>query len=130
MTIRRQLVMFVLVGGVQLLLDWAVFVLLSGLGLPVVAANVLARLGAASCGFYLNGRVTFADRTGARLGRMRLVRFMLLWVGLTLISTFIMQAVSVGFGLSAAWLVKPGLEALLAVLSFLLQRHWVYGARS
>ncbi|MEE4638955.1 MAG: GtrA family protein [Wenzhouxiangella sp.] len=128
MSLHRQGLLFLIVGGLQLLLDWAVFVLLSWLGLTVVAANLLARLSAAACGFYLNGRVTFADRNGARLGRMRLVRFLVLWALLTLMSTVLVQAVSAGWGLSAAWLFKPALEAGLAILSFLIQRHWVYGA--
>lgn len=130
MSIGRQGMLFVLVGGLQLLLDWLVFVLLSWVGLPVIASNLLSRLTAAGCGFYLNGRVTFAAQDGPRLGRMRGVKFLVLWSVLTLISTLVMQWLASGPGLNAAWLAKPLVEAVLAVASFLLQRHWVYGARS
>ncbi len=126
MSIGRQGPLFALVGGLQWFVDWLVFVVLSASGMAVAPANVLARLIAAGAGFWLNGRLTFADQAGARLGGARLLRFGLLWLALTALSTGLITRTASAFGLREAWLAKPLVEALLAVVSFVLQRHWVY----
>ena len=71
MALIRQGLWFVLVGGVQVLADWAAFVGLSALGVPIAGANIAARAGGASLGFWLNGRITFADGGQQRLGGRR-----------------------------------------------------------
>jgi len=126
MSIARQGLLFLLVGAFQLLLDWLLFVALSALGVQVALANVSARISAALAGFWLNGRLTFAGPAGPRLGGRRLVRFLFLWLVMTALSTALIAWTAGAFGLQHAWLAKPGIEALLAGLSFLLQRHWVY----
>lgn len=126
MALIRQGAGFILVGGLQLLLDWLIFVLLSATGVPVAAANVLARATAAMVGFWLNGRYTFAHGGQPRLGGTRLLRFLLTWCVLTLISTWLIRSVSLEVSLHLVWLAKPLVEAVLAALSFLLARYWIY----
>ena len=71
----RQLVLFLIVGAVQVVLDWAVFVSLTAAGVPLVAGNLAGRLGGASVGYWLNGRHTFAGDGRIRgLERERVVR--------------------------------------------------------
>ncbi|KAA2283275.1 GtrA family protein [Arenimonas fontis] len=122
----RQGFRFVIVGLAQLLLDWAVYVALTGLGADTAWANPLSRFSAMLLGFWAHGRYTFADEAGARLGWRRLARFLPTWLALTALGTIVLAWLADLRGLSAAWLAKPAVEAVLAVLSFLALRAWVY----
>jgi putative flippase GtrA len=126
MALIRQGGWFLLVGGVLVLADWAVFVGLSALGMAVIPANLAGRVTGALLGFWLNGRLTFAQNGQARLGGHRFLRFLLAWLVLTALSTGLMSLVATQLGLGWAWLAKPLVEAGMAVLSFFVARHWVY----
>jgi len=115
-----------LVGLVQLLLDWLVYVLLTSMGINVVASNVIARACGALVGFGLNGAITFRSPEGARLGMARLFRFLVSWGAMTLFSTAAMVLLDAELGLKASWLAKPAVDAALAVLGFLVSRYWIY----
>jgi len=120
----RQGLGFSAVGGLQLLLDWGVMMGLSASGVPLPAANVAGRAAGASLGFWANRQVTFTDHVGP--ASRHLLRFMLLWSILTVLSTLQVEYIAVHVGLSRAWLLKPLIEAILAVVSFLTSRYWVY----
>jgi putative flippase GtrA len=124
--VTRQLLAFGLVGGLQLVLDWACFVLLTAAGLAVVPANLAGRIAGASVGFWLNGRYTFARDGQPQLSRSQLLRFVAFWLATTTVSTLALQAIDSAQGLQAAWLLKPLVEALLAAAGFLASRHWIY----
>jgi len=126
MTPLRQLVAYGLVGGVQLLLDWACFVALTAMGIAVVPANLAGRIAGASLGFWLNARITFAREGVATLSRRSALRFLAFWLATTAASTLAMQAIDAREGLQAAWLLKPLVEALLAGVGFVAARHWIY----
>jgi putative flippase GtrA len=126
MTALRQLASYGLVGGLQLLLDWACFVLLTAAGAAVVPANLAGRIAGASLGYWLNGRYTFARGGVPTLSRRRALRFVLFWLATTAASTLAVHAIDAREGLQAAWLLKPLVEALLAGLGFLTARHWIY----
>ena len=83
----RQGGSFIAVGLAQLLLDWLVFVGLTALGVPAASGNLAGRISGALLGFWLNGRVTFARSGEVRLGWWRFVKFLLVWIPLTVIST-------------------------------------------
>lgn len=120
----RQGLGFTAVGAAQLLLDWAVLVGLSAMGVNLPLANVLGRAAGAGLGFWGNGRLTFA---GGRLPRRhQALRFILLWLLLTTLSTLAVTAVAAARGPGRAWLLKPLIEAVLALFSFLASRHWVF----
>ena len=125
-TLLRQGGSFVLVGLLQLLLDWLLFVALTVLGMAAAPANLAGRIGGAMLGFWLNGRVTFAQAGNARLGWRRFGRFLLVWIPLTAISTLAITWVAGTLGLAHAWLAKPLVEGALAVVAFFLWRHVVY----
>lgn len=57
----RQGGSFLIIGALQLLVDWALFVALTALGVAAAPANLASRVGGALLGFWLNGRVTFAS---------------------------------------------------------------------
>jgi putative flippase GtrA len=123
----RQVIGFGVVGGLQLLLDWACFVALTALGVAVLPANVVGRIVAASLGFWANGRFTFVQAGGSpRLGRRNLLRYLLFWLAMTVLSTLAVMGLDQLHGLHAAWLGKPLVDALLAALGFIAAKYWIY----
>lgn len=125
MSLTRQGKYFLVAGFLQWILDWAVTVALSHAGLALEIANVIGRISGATLGFWLNGRFTFADHDFT-LGRAQLLRFLVLWLVTTFLSTLIIGAIGRHAALQWAWLAKPLVEASLAVSSFFVSRHWVY----
>ena len=125
MSLGRHARHYLIIGGVQWLVDWGVMVLLSHYGLVVELANVFGRVAGALLGYWLNGKLTFAGDDTA-IGRTQLFRFILMWLGTTAVSTWSLGVIDQYAGLKWAWLAKPGVELCLGVIGFLLSRHWVY----
>ena len=125
MSLTRQSRHYLLIGGVQWLVDWGVMVLLSHYGLVVELANVFGRVAGALLGYWLNGKLTFAGDDTA-IGRTQLFRFIVMWLGTTAVSTWSMGQIDDVAGLKWAWLAKPAIELALGVVGFFLSRHWVY----
>jgi putative flippase GtrA len=122
MTLGRHARGYLIIGGVQWLVDWGVMVLLSHWGMVVELANILGRVAGALLGYWLNGKFTFAaDHT--QVGRKQLVRFILMWLCTTTVSTLSMGAIDEHFGLQWAWLAKGGVEFVLGGVGFVLSRH-------
>ncbi|MFC3550378.1 GtrA family protein [Lysobacter cavernae] len=121
----RQGSSYLAIGLLQLLVDWAMFVVFSALGLAAAPANVLGRISGALLGFWLNGRFTFASDDTA-VGRRQFARFVVMWLATTAVSTGSISAIAHAAGLKWAWLAKPGVELALSSIGFLLSRHWVY----
>ncbi|MFE0502597.1 GtrA family protein [Lysobacter soli] len=124
-TLARQGGRYVVVGGVQLLVDWAVFVALSASGLLVEPANIVGRISGAAIGFWANGRFTFASDETAVGGR-QFARFALMWLATTAISTWAVGHIDDAVGLRWTWLAKPAIDMTVAAIGFVLSRHWVY----
>lgn len=122
----RQLLLFLLIGGLQVLVDWTVFVLTTHLGLSLVTGNLAGRVSGALLGFWLNGRYTFAHGGQPRLDGVHVRRFIIAWLLMTTLSTLLLWAVEQRFDLQAAWLAKPAVEALMALIGFVVWRQWVY----
>lgn len=125
----RQPLLFVMVGGLQYLLDATLFGLLMAAGVPTAPGNVAARVSAAVVGFVLNRYVTFDKRGGSwRVVGASLGRFVALFIGLTALSTLSLLALEsvLGDSLGNKLGYKLSTEAVLAVISFFLSRHWVY----
>lgn len=125
MSLTRQSRHYLLIGIVQWLLDWGVLVLLSHAGMSIAAANIIGRVAGACLGFWLNGRLTFAG-DDTLVGRTQFVRFGILWLGTTLVSTWSLGVIDRVVGRGWAWLAKPAVELLLGVAGFIGSRHWVY----
>lgn len=124
--LSQQILLFLLAGIAQVALDSAVFIAGTALGLPVIAGNVAGRVSGACLGYWLHGRYTFARRERHALGGGTAARFLLAWSLLTVLSTALLYAVAQLASLPWAWLAKPAVEALMAVVGFLAWRHWVY----
>ena len=125
-TLAKQVLTYGLAGGVALLVDWACFVALTSLAINTSFANLLARLSGAGIAYVLNGMITFRSAEGSRLGWLRFSRFAVVWIILTAISTLAIRLVEHEAGLQWAWLAKPLVELVLAGLSFLTYRYWIY----
>jgi putative flippase GtrA len=125
MTLGRHARHYTLIGGVQWLVDWGVLVGLTHLGMAVAPANVAGRVAGALLGYWLNGKVTFAGDEH-EIGPSQLRRYVMMWLTTTAVSTWSLGAIDHWAGLQWAWLAKPGVEAILGVVGFLLSRHWVY----
>ena len=125
MILGRHARHYLIIGGVQWLVDWGVMVLLSHYGMVVELANVTGRVAGALLGYWLNGKLTFAGDDTA-IGRKQLFRFVLMWIGTTAISTWSLGEIDDLAGLKWAWLAKPAVELALGVAGFFLSRHWVY----
>ena len=125
MSLGRQGRHYLLIGGLQWLVDWGVMVALSHFGMPVEPANVVGRISGALLGYWLNGRITFAGDEH-ELSHVALRRFILMWLCTTAASTWAMGGIDDWLGLKWAWLAKPGVEVVLGAVGFLLSRHWVY----
>ncbi len=126
MSLLRQGGAYLVIGLLQLLLDWAVFVAATAAGMEVITANISGRLAGMLLGFWLNGRYTFADQGRQRLGWGRFARFISLWLAMTVASTLLVAGADHALGLKYAWLAKPLVEGGLAGVSFLLMRSLVF----
>jgi putative flippase GtrA len=122
----RQGVLFVAIGVVQLVVDWLVFSALFWLTGNASWTNVAGRAGAALAGYQLHGRVTFAAGGEPVLGRVRLLRYVVLWLTMTFASTVAMTLIAHAAPPKLVYLAKPTVELLLAGVSFLASRHWVF----
>lgn len=125
MSLGRQGRHYLLIGGIQWLVDWGVMVALSHFGMQIEPANIAGRICGALLGYWLNGKLTFAGEDTA-IGRTQLQRFVMMWLCTTAVSTWSMGAIDDYLGLKWAWLAKPGVELTLGVIGFVLSRHWVY----
>ena len=118
-----RIALFLVVGGLQFGLDTGLFILLTHWGMAPSWTNVLTRFSAALLGFLLNGKLTFGQ---SRLTGRQLSKYLLLWVLLTLLSTGTVVVIGQLAGIQAAWGMKVLVEVVLAVLSFVLMRRWVF----
>jgi putative flippase GtrA len=123
----RQLFLYGVVGGAQLLVDYLTFVMLTSLGITIVLANLAGRIVGATLGYFLNRRLTFARLVveGQRESTM-MIRFAAVWIGLTILGTVIVGSLGQMLTLQAIWIAKPLVDAALAVVGFLLSRLWIY----
>jgi putative flippase GtrA len=124
-SLRRQGSRYLVIGGVQWLLDWGVMVALSHFGLRIGVANVAGRVSGALLGFWLNGKITFTGDEHV-VGRRQLLRFVTVWLVMTLLSTVAIESIDGLVGRKWAWLAKPMVEAVLGLIGFLASRHWIY----
>lgn len=118
-----------MVGGFQYLLDAALFGIFITSGLGTIPANITSRAVAAVTGFLLNRYVTFSRREDTvQMFSASLVRFVLFWVFMTILSTGLIELLGrmAGDSETQRIIYKLGVEAVLAVISFLVSRNWVF----
>jgi putative flippase GtrA len=130
MKTTTQFFLFLVVGGVQVAIDTLLFAMIFIFTGEPLLGNVVSRATAAVVGFLLNRRYTFnAWRPGE--AREQGLRYILLWVALTVLSTSLIGAANAGLGGVAharEWMIglKVLIEAALALLSYLGMRYGVF----
>ncbi|HWS77481.1 MAG TPA: GtrA family protein [Thermomonas sp.] len=125
MTLRRHASFYAAIGLLQWVVEYGLMLALSEWVMPVEPANVIGRLAGACLGFWLNGKWTFAS-DDTHVGRHAAMRFIAMWIALTVLNTWIVAFLDDQFGLRAAQLLKPGADLVSGGIGFLLSRHWVY----
>lgn len=124
---QRQLLLYGLMGGLQLLADWLCFVALTFAGMDVVPANIIGRIVGAVLGFWLNGRHTFADsQSRPSLGRRQAFRFAIGWLLTAVLSTAAVWLVDNYGGLGWARTGKFFVDGALALFGFVLSKYWIF----
>lgn len=125
----RQLGAYGAIGGVQFVLDAALYASIVWGGWPPVLGNVVSRGVAAMAGFWLNSRVTFRDR-GAPSWRRRATRYAAVWLLMTVVSSGLIGALSVWIEAPRApalyVALKLGVEIFLFLVTFMVMRVWVF----
>ncbi len=122
----RQLLLFVIVGVIQVVIDTGVLIGITSIGVGIVIANIAGRLTGACAGFFLNGTATFSHQTQRRLHGTHLARFIISWIALTLVSTLLLFLLRKHLSLESIWMAKPAIEIFLAAISFFLSKFWIY----
>jgi len=125
MSLRRHALSYAAIGLLQWLLEYGLMLALFEWVMPVEPANVIGRLAGACLGFWLNGKWTFAGEDTS-VGQRALFRFVLMWVVLTLLNTWMVGGIDDLLGKRMAQLLKPGADIVTGGFGFLLSRHWVY----
>jgi putative flippase GtrA len=123
---RHQALRFIAVGVFLLGVDTGLFIALHALGTPAGPANLVARFLATLLGFWLHGRITFGFGRERRLGGRLLVRYLLVWIVMTSISTLVVAGWERVLGSTWLYLAKPAIELVLAVANYFALRHIVY----
>jgi putative flippase GtrA len=127
-----QFFLFLAVGGVQVVVDASLFAVIFIIAGEPLVGNVISRATAAAVGFALNRRYTFDAWRPGEAGR-QVLRYILLWLVLTVLSTSLVGAANAVLGEvphGREWLVvvKILIEAVLALLSYLAMRYGVFRA--
>ena len=130
MKTTAQFFLFLVVGGVQVAIDTLLFAMIFIFTGEPLLANVVSRATAAVVGFLLNRRYTFnAWHAGQTAGQG--LRYILLWIVLTALSTALIGAANAaleGVAHAREWMIglKILIEATLALLSYLGMRYGVF----
>lgn len=121
----KQLLQYGTVGVFALAVDVGVFTALRALGVDLVPSNVAARFSGAVAAYTGNYLWTFKQHSAKLSDWLRTSwRYALLWVGATLMSTFLLT-VLIRIGANET-LSKLGVEILMPLLNFFIAKHWVF----
>jgi putative flippase GtrA len=120
----KQLLQYGTVGLCALGVDVGTFLVLRAAGVDLIPANVLARFAGAITAYSGNHLWTFSQSTKAADWASSSWRYALVWVGVTLLSTFLLTTLT-RFGATEAP-SKLGVELLMPVLNFFIARRWVF----
>lgn len=120
----KQLLQYGVVGVSALGVDVGTFLALRAIHVDLVPANVCARLAGAVAAYSGNHLWTFARPPKLTDWFKSSWRYALLWVGATLISTFLLSSL-IHFGANET-VSKLGVEMLMPVLNFFIARRWVF----
>lgn len=121
----HQFIRFAVVGVLQNGINLSAFALAVAVGVPYLAASVLAAVVALSVSFFLNLRWTFRRQVGGVPGRA--FRFVIIWTTILLLGLPILATL-----VSVAHLPRVLAQAIViaigAPLSYTAQRRWTFSS--
>ncbi len=120
----KQLAQYGTVGVVALGVDVGTFLALRSIGVDLVPGNVLARFAGATTAYCGNFLWTFSRPAEATTWLRSGWRYTLVWVAVTLLSTFLLSSLT-RLGAPEAP-SKLGIEMLMPLLNFFIARRWVF----
>lgn len=127
--LERQVLLFIAVGLSQLAIEALLYVACTLLGVTPLIANLVARVLAAAGGYFMHSRVTFLQAKDTRRSSGTWWRYGSVWIALTAASTLAVTSAVETVGLHGSWIAKPMVDGVLAVVSFLLLKAWVFRSR-
>lgn len=117
---------FLLSSLVSFAVDYLLYLLLLGaFQLPAWLCYALARIASSLFNYTINRLAVF----GGRGGRTSILRYYLLAAGQLAVGALLVEVLSEALGLGAAW-VKIPVDVLLFLVSYVLQRDFVFAGRS
>jgi putative flippase GtrA len=126
--LRHQLARYAIAGGGVYVADLTAYCLVVLVDPELyLLANCAGRLTGATVGFIAHRRWTFGAARESGWRRQLLLYAALLATNL-LVSSFLLWLLVSGLGL-ANFPSRVGVDSLLLALTFLVLRHWVFGAR-
>lgn len=132
--IKQQFFRYVTAGGVALLVDVSIFAgLRIGAGQDLIVSNLLGRVAGAGTAFLINRTWTFRRPTERPAWVQEALRYSLLWLLASTISTFGVSVLSVALSAKPGVtenLVKICIDVMLLSMNFMLSRHWVFRTAS
>ena len=124
-TLWEHIYRFVLTGACVVAFDWLCFHLLVHTTQDASISNLISRTLSIPVSFYLQRRFTFRAHNQGRSNQAWL-RFIVLWLGGTTFGAVVLELVRARYGENVASAAKLLVEALIAVVNFIVLKHWVY----
>lgn len=124
-SLRAEIARFIVTGACVVAFDWLCFHVLVHATQNASISNLLSRSLAIPVSFYLQRRFTFRAHQHTRSARSW-GRFIVLWLGGTCFGAIVLEVIRARYGENVASAAKLMVEALVAVVNFIVLKHWVY----
>ncbi len=127
--LSAQFVLYAVIGVIQLAADALLFFMLARWGMDGFLANTISRLSAGLLGYLCHALFTFrSDRPPHSTAS--LLRFLAWWLLCTALGGWVLNFSIQALGTGTSVLgIKVALELVLAALSFVVLRFWVFSPR-
>ncbi|MBS0199231.1 MAG: GtrA family protein [Proteobacteria bacterium] len=125
MTLIKHASKYTLVGILEWVVDYTVALALRTWLMPIEPANIIGRMAGAGLGFWINGTHTFASDSSG-IGRRQFARYVVMWIGTTILDTWLLRIIDHQSGLAGVAIGKPFVDFLSGTIGFFLSRHWIY----
>lgn len=127
LTRYQRILKYIAVGGMQFALDVVVFYALQLLSMPVVPANILSRLSAASAGYVANKHFTFSVPSAGTQGYRMVMKYWLFWLTMTAMSSGLLRLWESFFDtIGYVMLGKLVIDGGLCLIGFYISKKYIY----
>ena len=128
MAIKKQAVLFLLIGCLQYIFDVILFAVFLSFGIPIWLSNFFSRILCATAGYILNGRYTFSKNDNfEQISEKSFFRFFIRWTVGTILSTVAIYSISDLLSHENGIIIaKIVAEFFIVLASFIVDKYWVY----